>query len=467
MSGGAGALELVRAALGGSRCWVVGGAVRDELIGAPPSTDLDLVIDGDVAAAARALARAARGVAFSLSDDFGAWRVVGPRHAWQADLNPLRGGSLDADLRLRDFTINAIARPLAGGERFDPLGGAEDLAARRLRLVGASAIADDPLRALRLVRLACELDLEPDAAARAAAIAGADGLGAISSERIYGELRRIIAADSVVRGVRLLLELRAAEVILPELVALRGVEQSRYHHLDVLDHTVAVLECAVALAREPGVVLGEQHDGELRSLLAAPLADELTRGDALRLGALLHDIAKAHTRAVWPDGRVGFPGHDVAGAEVAREILARLRAAERVRAHVAALTRHHLRLGFLVHRAPLARRELYGYLDACDAVSADVTLLSVADRLATRGAGAEEAIERHLALARTVIGPGATPIARASSSPRIRAAGRPSRCHASAGPIIGELLAEIAEGSFAGELRSAEDAIAFAAARIA
>src|ERR1019366_8142308 len=155
----ASALELARETLRGSRCWVVGGAVRDELLGAAPSTDLDLVIAGEVAPAARALARAAEATAFSLSDEFGAWRVVARSRGWQADLNPLRGETLEADLRLRDLTINAIAAPLCGGELIDPLGGAADLASRRLRIAAPDALEDDPLRALRLVRLGCGLDL--------------------------------------------------------------------------------------------------------------------------------------------------------------------------------------------------------------------------------------------------------------------------------------------------------------------
>ena len=96
-----------------------------------------------------------------------------------------------------------------------------------------------------------------------------------------------------------------------------------------------------------------------------------------------------------PDGRVTFLGHDVRGAELARAVLQRLRASERLRAHVAALVRHHLRLGFLVHEPqPLARRTVFDYLQATSPVEVDVTLLSVADRLATRGDRARESIER-------------------------------------------------------------------------
>ena len=119
---------IAREALPGATAWVVGGAVRDELLGRPPA-DVDIIVEGDVGAAARAVARAARGPAFELSDEFGSWRVMAPGRGWQIDLSPARGGSLESDLALRDFTVNAIAQPLEGGARVDPHGGQADLAA--------------------------------------------------------------------------------------------------------------------------------------------------------------------------------------------------------------------------------------------------------------------------------------------------------------------------------------------------
>jgi len=468
MTGPPGALALAREALGGTRAWLVGGAVRDELLGKPPGSDLDLVIDADVANAARVLARAAPGAAvFPLSDEFGAWRVVGRGQVWQVDLNPLRGGTIEADLGLRDFTVNAIARPLEGGAVVDPLGGTTDLAAGRLRLAAPGAIAADPLRSLRLVRLACELDLRPDHATRVAASDGAPGLAAVAAERVYGELRRVLASRRPGDGMRLAIELGVAAAVLPELEALRGIEQSRYHHLDVLDHTLEVLDHLVEVERDPAAAFGPEHADAILALLAFPLADGMTRGEALRFGALLHDIAKPQTQAVPPDGRIRFPGHDVLGAEMARAILGRLHAAEKVRVHVAGLTRTHLRLGFLVHEAPLSRRALYGYLDACDRVVVDVTVLSVADRLATRGDRADDAIARHLVLAREVIGEAlrwqleGRPPALVRGDELVRALG------IEPGPIVGELLAAIAQEAFAGALRTPQEALAFAAERIA
>jgi poly(A) polymerase len=466
-------LQAARAALAGRRAWLVGGVMRDRALGRS-TADVDVVIDGDSAEAARAVARAAGSAAcFSLSDDFGAWRVAARDSSWQVDIESLRGGSLEADLALRDFTVNAIAEPIEGGAPIDPLGGLADLAARRLRMAGPGAFADDPLRVLRLARVAVELGLEPEAATLRGAHAQAGALKGVSAERVFTELRRILAAPRAPRGLELIGELGATAVVLPELEALRGVEQSRFHHRDVYGHTLEVLEETIALttacgcgAPALGAIAGE-HGAELAALLGEPLADGLTRGEALRWGALLHDAAKPLTREVRAaDGRVTFIGHDTRGAELARAALERLRASERLRAHVAALVRHHLRLGFLVHEPqPLSRRTVFGYLRACSPVEVDVTLLSVADRLATRGDRAEESIDAHLRVARGLITDALRWRAKGPPPPLVRGDDLAGELGIPTGPRVGKLLEELAEAQYAGDVLTREQALAYARGR--
>ncbi len=194
--------------------------------------------------------------------------------------------------------------------------------------------------------------------------------------------------------------------------------------------------------------------------MAEPLADELTRGQALRFGALLHDAAKPQTRNETPEGRVTFIGHDQSGAELARAALGRLRASERLQAHVAALTRHHLRLGFLVHRMPLSRRDVHAYLRACEPVEVDVTLLSVADRLATRGHKSDEAIARHLELARELLGEALRWRGEGPPEPLVRGDDLAAELGIERGPELGRLLGELEAAQFAGEIATQEDAVA-------
>jgi putative nucleotidyltransferase with HDIG domain len=269
-----------------------------------------------------------------------------------------------------------------------------------------------------------------------------------------------------VHGIELLNTLELTAVLLPELEALKDVAQNRFHHRDVYGHTVEVLEAVIALERDPHAALGPNHAEEVAGLLAEPLADELTRGVALRLGALFHDVAKPATRKLLPDGRVSFVGHDSVGATMTREILTRLRASERLRAHVAALARHHLRLGFLVHHQPLPRQAVFGYLRACEPVEVDVTLLSVADRLATRGDRAEEAIVRHLDLARELLGEALRWRAQGPPKPLVRG-DELARELGIQGPRLGGLLEELLEAQYAGEVSTREEALALARARVA
>jgi poly(A) polymerase len=456
------ALAAARAALGSEPAWVVGGAVRDALLGRP-TADVDLVVSGDARTIARTLARGAGGPAFELSGEFGAWRVIGPERRWQVDVTPLQGSSLDEDLSRRDFTINAMAEPLAGGAVVDPHGGAQDLAARRLRMVSPGSFDDDPLRVLRLARFACELDLEPEPDTVAAAVQRAPRIVEVAPERVFAELKRVVVADRVLDGLALMDRLGLTPHVLPELSGLRGVEQNRYHHLDVHDHTLEVLAETVALERDAAPVLGPELAEPIRAFLAQPLSDELTRGEALRFGALLHDSAKPETQARYEDGSIlGFPGHADLGAERARAALTRLRTSEKLRAHVALLARHHLGLGYLVHKAPLDRRTIHQYLVKTTPVEVDVSLLSIADRLATRGRKADEAIARHLAVARVVLPEALAYAAFAAQPPLVRGDDLARELAITPGPALGTLLAELDEARFAGEIATRDEAVALA-----
>ncbi|HVQ57817.1 MAG TPA: HD domain-containing protein [Solirubrobacterales bacterium] len=450
---GAPLVAAVRRALGeGEDTWIVGGAVRDAALG-KEIADLDLATGGEPRAAARAIATVLGGHSFELSAEFGTWRAVADSPHRQVDLNPLRGGGIEADLAERDFTIGAVALPLAGGEPLDPFGGLGDLERRRLRAVGAGSFAGDPLRLLRAARLAAELGLEVDpetvGLARAAAPTAADPAG----ERQLAELRQLLGGPDPLRGLALLAELGLTPVVLPELDALREVEQGPNHHLDVHDHTLAVLEHTLEIEQDLERFAG-QRAIEVAALLSEPLADEISRGTALRFGALFHDIGKPATRAE-QGGFVGFRGHDQVGAEIIDGICARLRASRRLTQHLRALTLHHLRLGFLIPEMPLPPRRVHDYLRATDPVSVDVTLLTVADRLSARGAGplaSPEMVEAHLTLAREMIAAGLDWHRDGPPKPLLRGDEVARELEVEEGPELGELMAELEAAQYAGEV---------------
>jgi poly(A) polymerase len=449
----------VRGALEGDDAWIVGGAVRDAALGREVE-DLDLALAGDPGVAAKRVAAAAGAHAFELSAEFQTWRVVSGPSDWQIDLTALRGGSIEADLAERDFTIGAVAVPLHGKEAIDPFGGLRDLESGVLRAVGERSYLEDPLRLLRAARLAAQLELELDphtvALARAAAPRAADPAG----ERQLAELRRLIGGPDPLRGVRMLDELGITPVVLPELETLRGVEQGPNHHLDVFDHTLAVLEHTLEVEADLERFAGERA-AEVADLLEQPLADEMNRRTALRFGALFHDIAKPATKAE-RDGFVGFRGHDEVGVGIVAEIGRRLRASRRFTQHLQALTRHHLRLGFLIPEMPLSRRRVHAYLQATEPVAVDVTLLTVADRLSARGQGpiaSPEMVSAHLQLAREMIAAGLDWRREGPPAPLLRGDEIAAELGIEPGPELGSALAELEAAQYAGEVTDRDGAL--------
>lgn len=448
-----------RALEGSDGAWIVGGAVRDAALGREVA-DLDLAVAGDPGAAARAIGKEIGEHAFELSAEFGTWRVVSQRRGWQIDVTVLREGSIESDLGARDFTIGAIAVPLGGGEPIDPFAGLVDLADGHLRAVAENSFTDDPLRLLRAPRLAAELALEIEprtvSLARAAAPRAADPAG----ERQLAELRQLLGGPDPLRGLRLLGGLEVTPVVLPELETLRGVEQGPNHHLDVYDHTLAVLEHALEVEGDLERFAGERA-AEVAELLDEPLADEMSRRTALRFGALFHDIGKPATRAE-RDGFVGFRGHDEVGAEIIAGICKRLRASRRLTQHLQALARHHLRLGFLIPEMPLPPRRVHAYLRATEPVAVDVTLLTVADRLSARGVGpiaAPEMVAAHLQLAREMIAAGLNWRRNGPPQPLLRGDEIVAELGIEPGPELGSALAELEAAQYAGEVTDRAEAI--------
>ncbi len=440
--------------------WIVGGAIRDALLGERVA-DADIAVEpGREESAARAIGRVAGGSAFQLSEEHAAWRAVSGTEGWHVDVAALRADSIEGDLRARDFTVNAIAVPLAGGDPIDPTGGVADSEARLLRAVSDSAFGDDPIRLLRACRLSAGLGLTIDPGtlelARAHAAHAADPAG----ERQFAELRGIVAGPDPLLGVELMDRLALTAVVLPELETLRGVVQNPNHHLDVLGHTLAVLEEWLGIEADLREFAGDLA-AEVEAFLAEPLADELTRQGALRFGALFHDLGKPETRSEG-SGYVTFIGHDEVGARIIAGICHRLRTSRRLSVQLQGLALHHLRLGFLIHQRPLSRRAVYDYLVATEPVSADVTLLTVADRLAARGEGplaSPEMVEAHLDLAREMLRDALVWHRDGPPRPPLNGDELADELGLSPGPEMGRLLEELRAEAFTGEISGRAQAL--------
>jgi putative nucleotidyltransferase with HDIG domain len=424
---------------------------------------VDVAVAGDAAAAAARLARAhGDATRFRLSSDFGSWRVQGGRLPFSVDLTPVQGRSLAEDLARRDLTVNAMAAPVPAGPLVDPHGGRDDLAAGRLRLVRDDALAADPVRLLRLPRLAIQLGFAIAPETRARATADAGGLWSGPAERLREELGRILRLTQAWRAIVLMDEIGVLGALVPELEQSRGVDQSAYHDRDVLGHTLEVVRIANELVLDPSPVFRADAPA-LRDELSEPLADDLTRGQALLLAALLHDMAKPATRGETPEGRVTFMGHDRMGAEMADDLCRRLRTSSRLREFTHDLVLFHLPLGFAVHRAPLSLRQIHRYLRHTAPYAGEVIVLSAADRLATAGPRTTRTqIDRHLALAREIMGVHLELRARGPVRPPVGGDEIAAALGREPGPWLGEVMRELEEEVVVGAVRDREGAVRFA-----
>lgn len=386
------------------QAWLVGGVVRDALL-ARPLYDIDVVVDRDCHSAARSLARADGGSAFSLSDRWGCWRVVTPAAANDApeptqrhvDVCLWREGSIASDLTLRDLTTNAIAVPCSGTAAFvDPHGGVADTLAGRLRAVSDDTFSDDPLRLLRLVRLSQTLGMTPDPRTEQLAWAAASRAAEPSGERIFSELCGILESGHARSGMRMLEHIGVLAHVLPELAACRGIEQSRYHHLDVYEHTLAVLDNVEDIAANAGHYFGEHPHAPAEPFPPA-------RRRLLLFAALFHDLGKPATHEVDAHtGRVCFVGHDTAAMPIVDAICDRWATSNSFRSRAKLLVRTHLALGMLLHR-PLDARAQWRFLRLVEPCAAEAIVLSLADRLATGGIDDRRRWRRaHIAAARTL-----------------------------------------------------------------
>jgi poly(A) polymerase len=340
---------------------LVGGAVRDALLGTA-SADWDLVTDApaeevrDIAArtgGVRSLYDVGRrfGTLGIALEDGGTLEVSRYRPDALPAATP--GERFAADAAQRDFTINAIGVDLATGSLLDPVGGQADLARRLLRAPGdpAERFAEDPLRTIRAARFVAELGFELEDATRGALRDAAHRLERIAPERVREELTRLLVAPFAPEGLRVLHESGALAVVLPEVAALDGVTQPTFHDLDVLAHTI-------------------QATG-----LAPPTP-------VLRWATLLHDVGKAATRSVQPDGRIRFFGHAQEGARMAAEIVARLRFSTAEAAAVVHLVGTHMRFGEIELANPKSVDRAVRKLDLRLDESAEEPLVSAEDAVA-------------------------------------------------------------------------------------
>jgi tRNA nucleotidyltransferase/poly(A) polymerase len=466
---------------------LVGGAVRDLLRGRAIH-DWDLVVERDAISLARATADRLGASFYPLDEERDTGRVVtydaeGSRTF--IDFALRRGSDWRTDLEARDLTVNAMALKLGDdAELLDPFNGRSDLETRLVRAVTEHSFSDDHVRMMRAVRLAGELgfQIEPHTAAlirRDAAL-----LAGVSVERARDELAKLLALPDALTGIRQMDDLGLLAPMLPEMTALKGVQQSRPHHWPVFEHTLfalGALECIIAIAvgqdavlssvPAPGFVWGDvkrtlaDFQVQLATHLIWPLGDERPALVSLKLAALLHDCAKPQTRTVDEDNSTHFYGHADMGAPIAAERIRALRFNNAEVERVRVITANHMRPQQLADTdSGVTRRAAYRYFRDTHEAGLDVLLLALADHIATHGPDVQpERWARRIEAASKLLAEYWTRLARdVAPAPLVSGNDLMAELGLPPGKRIGELLEAIREAQAMGEVSTQGEALALA-----
>jgi poly(A) polymerase len=466
----------------GNQVWLVGGAIRDRLLQLE-SYDFDFAVEYEARKMARKVAQALGGHYYDLDDIRDTGRVIlsveGNRPRL-LDFARLREASIEEDLKARDFTINALAIHLLRPEELiDPGGGLKDLKDGLLRLCHPGALIDDPIRCLRAIRLAVQLQMQIEASTSKEIREAVHHLVEISPERVRDEVFKILDLSHPGRALRLMDHYAFFSTICPELDALRGLAQSPPHEYPVWLHTLAVID----RLRDLLAVLSREHDPEKSSQLALGeivyrlgryrgeindyLDQELSHGRRIRqllfLGTLFHDSGKPSCYECI-DGRIRFLGHERAGAKI---VAGRAKALTLSNIEIRWLERlvlQHLRPVFLEREGSILPRAKYRFLRDTQDAGVGIVLLSLADLMGRQNPPVDHnALARRVDVARQLLG-ACFEVEDTVYDPKpiIRGDELANRLGIKPGPQIGRLLEMIREAQVTGEIKTKSEAIDFA-----
>ena len=480
-------IDRVREILPDQEIYLVGGAVRDMLL-KRASHDLDFALPSNGIAIARRFANALNADFMALDAERDTGRVIvtdsnGVRTF--LDFATYRGEDLEADLRARDFTINAIAFDVRTQTLLDPLNGTSDLRAKLIRACSPTSLSDDPVRILRAIRQAAAFQFKIDADTRKAMKQAASLLPRISPERQRDELFRMIEGPKPDASLRALEMLGVFPYLLPELPALKGLEQSPPHMYDVWEHTLSVLGYLenILAALAPGYNADDTNDlftglltlriGRFREQFARHFAESLNTDRSVRaalfFAALYHDVQKPDTKTVELSGRIRFFDHDVKGAEIAEERARAFNLSNDEVERIKIIIQHHMRFHFFTSRLEgdnkePSRKAIYRFFRDAGKAGIDLVLLGLADLRGTQGpALTQETWIAALDIARILLENYWERPQETVAPPRLlNGTELMSELGLEPGRVVGQLLEAIREGQATGKVENREQAVDFA-----
>jgi len=466
--------------------YLVGGAVRD-LLTSRLSPDFDFALPSNGISLARKVANALGADFLPLDDERDTGRVVLNENGTRTflDFATYRGANLDEDLHARDFTINALAYNLRDNTIIDPLNGANDIRAKVIRACSPTSMSDDPVRILRAVRQAAAFGFTIDKPTREWMKQSTDQLGRISPERLRDEIFKILQGPKADASIRALDMLGVLQHLMPELLKMKGVEQSLPHIHDVWTHTLTVLDYLdhVISGLRVGYDADKTNDmftgllglrlGRFREQIAQhfaqPLNVDRSHRSLLFFAALYHDVCKPDTKMIDETGRIRFFDHDIQGADVAAERARSFNLSNDEVERIQTIIKHHMRTHFfgsrlLNEKQTPSRKAIYRFFRDTGKASIDLILFGLAD---LRGTSANELTletwTAYLDVARILLENYWERPEEVVAPPRLLDGhDLMKELSLKPGPAIGQLLEAIRENQAAGKIENREQALSFA-----
>jgi len=389
-------LSLVCDALKGKQrhVYLVGGALRDYYLNRR-GTDFDFAVKQGAIDLSRRLARRIKGAFVLLDRDHGSARVVKRIDGviCTFDMTDWRGTSIQKDLNLRDFTINALAMDIFdkdtdASDIGEVKGSRRDLKAGVVRMVTARVFKDDPLRLLRGFTLQATLGFAMDSKTRMQIKKDAHLISTVAAERIREEVFKILASPRAAVTLSGMEKIGLLAQVIPQITVMYGVHQGGYHHLDVWQHSLEVI------AKIEKLIDAMNNNERLKVYLQEPIGGGHTRLALLKMAALLHDIGKPETRRL-EGKRMTFHTHEHAGERITRLVARQLKLSVKERYFLEDAVRMHLRPGYLSNFKRPSEKAIFRYLRDTKDEAASLAVLALADQAATCGPLTTPAKHKH------------------------------------------------------------------------
>jgi poly(A) polymerase len=455
--------------LGLGEIYMVGGYLRDYLLG-QTSHDIDFITRADPGLVASEVAVKFDGKYFLLHEEENAFRAIfneGSRRL-TIDFSPIRGQSVEEDISLRDFSINAMAVDvdrLVDEEKLrlprdliDKHYGWHDLSRRILRECDNHTFLMDPVRLVRALRFRHTLNMEYEERTLNHMKKYAALILKVPGERVESELMEILMLPG---SSRLFAEIEYNPVLqhlFPELIATLGLEQNAYHHLEVWAHSLLTLDELDELLDDPSSAYPDFKDA-ISAHLREPLQDIQPRYAFLRLAALYHDAGKAQTFSRDEKGRIHFYKHEFESVGSMHDLAGRLRLSRKATDYLARIVEKHMTILLSLQQKPSARH-MGRMVQRLGDELVDVVLLSTADRKATRGPlTSGENLKLYTEFCRDLLG---EYYKAEAIAPLLRGGDLIAELGLAQGPLIGEILDEVRMAQLEGEVTSREEALELA-----